>query len=506
MEDLLMLKTLKALSRRKDFVIKPADKNIGLTVLSPPDYHSMCMVHLADSTTYERIQESNYNPNQIFAKLRMILNKHGLLFRSNETLTKLASSLLQLQGTEILRLAVFYCLPKLHKNKIPIPGRPIASCINTVTYYASRYVDHLLQPVRKFLPSVCFSSSDFLIDISDLIIPPDHIIICADVASLYPSIPTNYGLDAVKCKLKQINELESLFSDRQISLICDLLRWILENNFLSYEKDIYRQIQGTAMGTPTAVAYADLTLAFLEQPCLDLQPLLYKRYIDDLFIIAPCDSPIIEVFNSQCNAIQVTDVTKGTHGVFLDLHLSIVGGHLISNLYQKPINRYLYIPMTSAHPVSVFKNLVIAELKRYRLNCSQDEDYIAASNQLYLHLFRRGYSHEFLTPLFNTIHIRQVLLDRARVNRMNRAITHAEDQPIIIFTVKPPNKRIRLPWQRILEFSDELKAQPLFQQVILPRKIIIGRRNMPTSAAFLAKHRDHLAEFTESTEQRINSI
>jgi hypothetical protein len=39
------------------------------------------------------------------------------------------------------------------------------------------------------------------------------------------------------------------------------------------------------MGTPVAVVHANIVLFYLEESCLNYQPILYMRFIDDLFVV-----------------------------------------------------------------------------------------------------------------------------------------------------------------------------------------------------------------------------
>ena len=61
------------------------------------------------------------------------------------------------------------------------------------------------------------------------------------------------------------------------------------NNF-EFENNYYPQLHGTAMGTKMAPAYANLFMGDLEQKLLaqsPLKPLVWWRYIDDIFMIWP---------------------------------------------------------------------------------------------------------------------------------------------------------------------------------------------------------------------------
>ena len=78
------------------------------------------------------------------------------------------------------------------------------------------------------------------------------------------------------------------FNFPDISFHIELLSWVLNNNYFSFNNDIYLQIYGTAMGTPVAVEYANIVMYSIEYSLVDkYNPTLYLRYIDDLFVILP---------------------------------------------------------------------------------------------------------------------------------------------------------------------------------------------------------------------------
>ena len=63
---------------------------------------------------------------------------------------------------------------------------------------------------------------------------------------------------------------------------------ILKNNVFEFNEQFYLQIQGTAMGTKMAPAYANLFMGKLEEYLINLAPNhihTWKRFIDDIFII-----------------------------------------------------------------------------------------------------------------------------------------------------------------------------------------------------------------------------
>ena len=66
----------------------------------------------------------------------------------------------------------------------------------------------------------------------------------------------------------------------------ELILLVLTNNFFVFNNRYFRQIKGVAMGTIVGPSIANLYIYTLEKKWLTIQnPLLFSRYIDDLFII-----------------------------------------------------------------------------------------------------------------------------------------------------------------------------------------------------------------------------
>jgi hypothetical protein len=493
--DKLIIRTMKSLRDRDDIVITPADKNLGTVIMSTEKYNTMCYDHLYDQTTYCKLshEESLTCNNNAYAALERILSAHDSLFglkRNNEglpvTLSPLAKSLCQLKGSKYLRIGNFYALPKVHKPVVA--GRPIVGSIDTVTYHTSKYLHNILFPLVGKLTSVCTSSRAAIYDLQYLSLTSyddQLVIVCADVKSLYPSIPIDYGLQAVKYVLESFTHQ----TDVDVPLIMDLLKWTLENNFLEFNGETYRQISGTAMGTPVAVCYANIVLYHLEQPCLDLSPVLYRRFIDDLFII--CRSPeqghdIVTMFNSRCDAIQLDAVTISRSGVFLDLHISLNEDNSIKlSLFQKEMNKHLYIPPASNHSRGMLKNIISQEIKRYRLNCSDDQDFKKACQSFRTRLQRRGYKIEFLAELFHNLPQRSQLLEdlnKQFAKKRSKTMDQSRRGPII--TVCLPNKP-QCSLKSILSIPQQLRSHPLYLKAYGDNDIILGKKNMRSIGAYI---------------------
>ena len=108
-------------------------------------------------------------------------------------------------------------------------------------------------------------------------------------------------------------------------VIGDLIDTVLQNNVFVLNEQTYLQILGTAMGTKMAPAYANIFMGNLE-PTLkakgDPHILLWKRFIDDIFIVWTGTKPeflhFMEKINSIHHSIKFTHECSANEITFLD--------------------------------------------------------------------------------------------------------------------------------------------------------------------------------------------
>lgn len=489
--DSILHKTLESLSSNKNIVIKPADKNLGLVVLNTNDYYIMCMKHLNDIHSYEIVQ--HYMPNAVFAKLRVILTKFNKLKKNKDEYTPLAASLLQLQDHSTLRIAPFYCIPKIHKTLIDPPGRPIISSVSTATYHASVYLDKELQPFMKKLKTVCTSSQHLIMSMYNRSSPKGSVLLCADITSLYPNIPIGLGIGTVRKVLKSLNA----FTPTHLDFLMNLLHWILTENYCTFDNVIYHQLKGTAMGTPVAVSYANIFLYGIENPLLDtFTPSFFIRYIDDVFAVFESKVAalqFVQKFNEFCPSIKFEAVTTERTGIMLDLELSLnydanSDSDIITHkIYQKPMNIYQYIPTQSEHSTSIYHNFVLQELKRYNLACTNTSDYNAICKSFAVRLLARGYDQKIFTTALSKVPTRSTqlkeLFDRLQLPTQTE---YTPGRPIII--LKVPRTRNRINWKyNFLIENRQIWSHPTFIKNFRSKDVLICTSNSRNISSFINK-------------------
>ena len=193
-----------------------------------------------------------------------------------------------------------------------------------------------------------------------------------------------------------------------------LARIVFENNFLTSElsNDIFHQTFGIAMGTPFAVTAANAFMLRHEKNIVNqysqyLQ--LYKRFIDDIIVVwtGPRDLLLefINALNTKDDRIKITFDISDSSIPFLDLLLfkDREKNTIQFCTFQKPLNKYLYIPFESFHPASNKRAFIKGELMRYARNSSNFTTFADTRELFWKRLRLRGYPYHFLLPLFREV-------------------------------------------------------------------------------------------------------
>lgn len=153
----------------------------------------------------------------------------------------------------------------------------------------SKLVDGYLRPHVLGIPSYIKDTIHLLQHIDGLQVPPDLLLVAINVEALYSSIPHDRGLICIKRILSEKSRCEGKVNDYIIEALC----FILHHNYFSFNGSHYLEVQGMAMGTCCAPAYANMYLG--EWECMvdtsdSMAPfmehvMVWLHYIDDILII-----------------------------------------------------------------------------------------------------------------------------------------------------------------------------------------------------------------------------
>ena len=98
--------------------------------------------------------------------------------------------------------------------------------------------------------------------------PPIACLFTADAVSMYTNIPTHTALNLISKCLLQHQQTKNLLYP--INTVCKGLRLVMTQNIFTFGDLTFKQLNGTAMGTPPAPPYATVYFGIHEEkfvPC-----------------------------------------------------------------------------------------------------------------------------------------------------------------------------------------------------------------------------------------------
>jgi hypothetical protein len=309
-----------------------------------------------------------------------------------------AKYLLTKVTTDNLSVPTFKGLPKVHKPVWKL--RPIIPSHSWITAGASKVADYLLQPVLQLYSWIVNSTIEVINMVrgSGANRNKETYIVTGDVQSFYTNVPITETISLIK---KIVTE-EMVYEPWKVSLIEICLVAVMNNNCFQHGDEFYRQISGIAMGTSVAPVFANIYAAQFEQDLDEWRGkglLSYVRYIDDIKFIFEGSQKQLSSFLStrRFGKLKVSwDIRSAWEETpFLDCSFFFTSKpgitELQSKLFRKKMNKHQYIPWSSAHPESVKRSFVKAELTRYMIVSSQKSFFEESKEMFFMNLRRRGY-------------------------------------------------------------------------------------------------------------------
>ena len=245
---------------------------------------------------------------------------------------------------------------------------------------AAKWLVEILKPVHKVITKHYLRDSiEFVKRAKDITVKDQHML-SLDASALFTNVPLvetiNYVCDYIYIYIYIYRLDVGIPTDRLKELITPCTM----NIQFQFNNELYKQIDGVAMGSPLGPLLADVFMAKLEKNLLNDQITqfdVYLRYIDDIFIV--CDKclqseDIVVLFNSAHNGISFThEIEENDQFPFLDVLL--IGrndGSLQRTVYRKPTWVGQYTHFNSFVPLRYKRNLVRCLSSRARNICTDD--------------------------------------------------------------------------------------------------------------------------------------
>ena len=126
----------------------------------------------------------------------------------------------------------------------------------------------------------------------------------------------------------------------------------------SFNNNMYRQMDGVAMGSPLGPALANIFVGYQEEKLFNLanRPLAYFRYVDDTFALfnneADCNA-FLSHLNSLHPSLRFNHEKEFSHSLpFLDVLEERLGSEFLTSVYRKPTFTGQYLRWNSFSPTN----------------------------------------------------------------------------------------------------------------------------------------------------------
>jgi hypothetical protein len=404
---------LQKLLAQPDTLVITADKNLGYVVVSIEWYIKECLAHLDKPDSYEDVtttfmknDEGASSIEDIYTEITELVNLYQNELDKNEIEFILSRS--------NWKLMKFYILAKVHKK--PYKGRPIVPSMTWVTYNLSSWIADQLNPYLVDHPVVLRDSTALITQLED----PAFLAKCknldsiwlasADVEALYP----NMDVASVITQLSIFLEEVGYGTQAKRDFLIRAIHLVLTQGFIEFNGKIVRQFNGAAMGSPMIPPIANIFVYMLERDIIsswkDKGLMLYKRFIDDIFIIFSGTKNDLDLMIQELNTmhpkLRLTLEISRRSCVFLDINIRHIKSHnkcFKVSVYQKSLNRYMYLPWKSYHTPAMKQGFIKGESIRYARLSTSREDFDHMINQFTIRLQRRGYPLKFIHEAMNEI-------------------------------------------------------------------------------------------------------
>ncbi|XP_065180434.1 uncharacterized protein LOC135810995 [Sycon ciliatum] len=362
---------LKELREREDIVVTRSDKGGEMVIMKAEDMQELCREHLADSTTYCKLQK---DPTPT---LRLTINKALEKILRSRDFPKII--IRRLNTPPCARTQRFYALPKTHKKSLKI--RPIVSGSGGIFERLGWILHFIFKPLLLNVSAHISSTRDLIAQFtSNENKLKKKIPISFDVISLYTNIGIEEGISTV---LEYANRFKiNTYSLTPVDLK-ELLGLILYNNVFQHPTlGTFKQTRGLAMGSRLSGTIAIIVMDRFEQRHIyrNISPPLpvFVRYVDDsgTAVDTPAEAQsLLTKLNGKHPTIKFELELPDKDGFLpiLDIRLKILpNGKVTHKLYVKEANKGITLHADSHHPTAVKMAVINNEYKRAQDNSTPE--------------------------------------------------------------------------------------------------------------------------------------
>ena len=362
-------------------------------------------------------------------KYRNIKNIHNNLnsgLKSRPIVSNIKNVLTNLSkwiSDEIKNIIISIKKEELNKNKILINKIKLNKEKIKHIHYLLHYKLHniLLLNTEDLSTTIDYLNNNNLIN-------NDTLFISLDIVSLYPSISNKKGLEFLHKFINNFND-DSILND----FIMSSMKIILNNNFFSFNNEIFVQISGASMGSPPIPQYAIIytikyilhIIHIINTYCHNSNILSITSYIDDILIILNYNpyydhtnlnnfkSFLINKINDIGELNFTCDINTMTINM-LDLNLTINNNKIIYKTFYKNINKFLILPYSNYLNHNIFIGIIKGELIRLVKRNNKYSYYLIDIKNYKTKLLNRGYPKSLINKIYKSFNIKNSYFNKRK--------------------------------------------------------------------------------------------
>ena len=359
---------IRNLAKNQEIAILRQDKGRGVVIMDRSVYDRKCKQFL-DSEKFVKLDS---DPTATFqSKMQRTLLSMKNAFDA-KTYKKLYPS--SSRPGLFFGLAKVHKVPKGVKDVEVLPLRPVISNIGTATYETSKYLAELLKPLSKSQYTI-ESTKDFIAKVRGINVPEQYSMMSFDVEGLFTNVPLEFTINVILDKIYTKKLVKTKLKRKEM----EKLLWLCTTGLhFTFNGEVYRQIDGVAMGSPLGPVLANVFMVELEErlvPTMEQDMPLWYRYVDDTFTYIKESEieKVKEILNAFHPSIKFTcEKEEGQKISFLDVLVQRNSDVITTDIYRKKTDTNIYINWNSFSPqvwkIGTLKGL----LKRAYVICSDE--------------------------------------------------------------------------------------------------------------------------------------
>ena len=191
---------------------------------------------------------------------------------------------------------------------------------------------------------------------------------------MFTNIPL---IEVIEVCLKELYHPDLRHPEMPEFICKEILHMAVLNAEFSFNNEMYKQLDGVAIGLPLGPILANIFVSYLEYKFFlrSKAPLVYHRYVDDTYVM----------FESKIESVSFLECLNSFHKnlkfikkeelnnllSFLDFCIQrTVGGELLTKIYRKLNSDALYVPWTSFGKTKQELEVLTGMVKRFTRLCS----------------------------------------------------------------------------------------------------------------------------------------